>query len=79
MLILSVLSTECFSKITLEMMGNSAVRKYHIACYSYHQQLIGHKDYGAPMINTLGSGGVVFGDGDDGSMLVKLDKNGHLR
>lgn len=50
--------------------------KYHIGSYSYHDTFKGHKGYGAPVILTADGGAALFGDGDEGAMLLKLDKTG---
>lgn len=68
-----------FGQLTIEAANDSAVMKYHIGQYSYHGQFKGHKDYGAPLILTADGGAAAFGDGDEGSMLVKLDKNGNIQ
>src|SRR6478609_6143348 len=65
-------------QITMDIAYDSAVRKYHIGSYSYHEQFKGHKGYGAPLILTSDNGAAAFGDGDEGSMLVKLDKSGKV-
>jgi hypothetical protein len=67
-----------YAQLTTEAVRDSTIVKYHIAQYSYHEQFIKHKGYGAPLILTNDGGGAVFGDGDDGSMLVRLAKSGKL-
>ncbi|HEY3430828.1 MAG TPA: hypothetical protein VGK39_09135 [Cyclobacteriaceae bacterium] len=64
------------AQLTSQVANDSAVTKYHIGQYSYHAEFINHKSYGAPLIFTANGGGAVFGDGDEGSMLVRLDKTG---
>src|SRR5690349_24712917 len=64
------------AQLTTQVANDSAVLKYHIGQYSYHTEFTKYKGYGAPMILTSDGGGAVFGDGDDGSMLVRLDKVG---
>ncbi len=64
------------AQLTMTVANDSAVRKYHIGSYSYHEQFKGHQGYGAPLILTSDGGGAAFGDGDLGAMLVKLDKTG---
>ena len=64
------------SQLTMNVANDSAVIKYHIGSYSYHEQFKGHQGYGAPLILTTDGGGAAFGDGDLGAMLVKLDKTG---
>lgn len=71
----SIISLNAFGQLTVERARDST-RKYHIAAYSYHEEFIGHKGYGAPVYLTGDGGAAVFGDGDEGPMLVKLDKSG---
>lgn len=75
--VLVFISSVGYAQLTMEMAHDSAVMKYHIGSYSYHEQFKGFKGYGASLILTSDGGGAAFGDGDDGAMLVKLDKNGH--
>jgi hypothetical protein len=67
-----------YAQLTTEAVRDSTIIKYHIGQYSYHEQFIKHKGYGAPLILTNDGGGAVFGDGDEGSMLVRLAKSGKL-
>ena len=69
-------STATYGQLTVDVVKEKAVIKYHIGTYSYHEQFIGHNSYGAPLILTSDGGGAAFGDGDEGIMLVKLDKDG---
>jgi len=78
LIVLLFANSAVFGQLTQHIVRDSAVRKYHISSYSYHEQFIGHKEYGAPFIFTSDGGAAVFGDGDEGTMLVKLDKNGKL-
>ncbi len=78
-IVLIFISSAGYCQLTVKMAQDSAVRKYHIGTYSYHEKFIGHNGYGAPLILTSDGGGAVFGDGDDGIMLVKLDKTGKLQ
>lgn len=73
---LLVTSNVTYGQLTMDMARDSMVRKYHIGTYSYHEQFMGHKGYGAPLILTSDGGGAAFGDGDEGIMLVKVDANG---
>lgn len=43
-------SSMSMGQLTIQMARDSAVRKYHIGSYSYHEDFIGHKGYGAPLI-----------------------------
>ena len=64
------------AQVNVETANEKMVRKYHIGTYSYHADFIGHKGYGAPLILTADGGAAAFGDGDEGIMLVKIDKTG---
>lgn len=65
-----------YGQLTADVVREKTVRKYHIGTYSYHEQFIGHKTYGAPLILTSDGGGAAFGNGDEGIMLVVLSKEG---
>ena len=65
-----------YAQLTVDVVREKTVRKYHIGSYSYHEQFIGHSGYGAPLILTSDGGGAAFGDGDEGIMLVKVGKDG---
>ncbi len=69
-------SVATYGQLTVDVVKEKAVIKYHIGTYSYHEQFIGHGGYGAPLILTSDGGGAAFGGGDEGIMLVKLDKDG---
>ena len=68
-------SSTVYGQLTIDIAKDS-VLKYHLGSYSYHQQFIGYKGYGAPIVLTADGGAAAYGDGDEGAMLVKLDKNG---
>jgi hypothetical protein len=75
-IILLFASSAACAQVTMDIANANAVIKYHISSYSYHEQFIGHQGYGAPLIFTADGGAAAFGDGDEGCMLVKLDKDG---
>ena len=75
LLVLSLISSTLYGQLSIKTAKDST-HKYHISSYSYMEQYIDHKGYGAPVILTLDSGAAVFGDGDEGTMLVKLNKSG---
>src|SRR5258708_5489976 len=77
--ILLLVTSMGYGPLTIDIAQDSAVKKYHISSYSYHEQFKGHKGYGAPLILTADGGGAAFGDGDEGAMLVKLDKSGKVQ
>lgn len=68
-------SSTAIGQLTISVVSDSAIRKYHLSSYSYHEQFKGHQGYGAPLILTADGGGAAFGDGDPGTLLVKFDKN----
>jgi len=72
-----LLSSATYAQLTVDVVQEKTVRKYHIGSYSYHEQFIGHIGYGAPLILTSDGGGAAFGDGDEGIMLVKVGKDGN--
>src|SRR6266487_6553464 len=76
LIIFLLLSFKGYAQVTMEIVQDSAVIKYHIGSYSYHEQFKGHKGYGAPAILTADGGGAAFGNGDLGAMLVRLAKSG---
>jgi hypothetical protein len=69
-------TSSAYSQLTIEAANDSTVRKYHMGQYSYHEQFKGRKGYGAPLILISDGGAAAFGDGDEGCMLVRLDKTG---
>jgi len=77
--VLFLLAGSARAQLTVDQARDSAVMKYHIGTYSYHEQFIGHKGYGSPLILTADGGAASFGDGDEGIMLVKLDKSGKVQ
>ncbi|MBS1543554.1 MAG: hypothetical protein JST14_07980 [Bacteroidetes bacterium] len=64
------------AQLTIEAANEKTVRKYHIGASTYFDAFVGHKGYGAVVILTADGGAAAFGDGDEGTMLVRLDKNG---
>lgn len=64
------------AQITMEVLQDSTVRKYHLGASTYFDAFMGKAGYGAGAILTVDGGGAAFGDGDEGTMLVKLDKTG---
>ncbi|HYC83934.1 MAG TPA: hypothetical protein VEB86_01875 [Chryseosolibacter sp.] len=78
LILLFVAGTSARAQITMDIAYDSAVRKYHIGSYTYHEDFKGHRGYGAPLILTADGGAAAFGGGDEGAMLVKLGKTGKL-
>lgn len=71
--------TRCgFAQLSLDS-AKQASLELHMSAYSYHEQFIGHAGYGAPLILTADGGAAAFGDGDEGPMLVKWDKDGKVQ
>ena len=68
-------STLTHSQLTIPVARDSALQ-YHISSYSYLEEFIGYKNFGAPIVQTADGGAAFFGDGDLGAMLLKLDKSG---
>ena len=75
LLFLCSASTWAYGQLTIETAQDS-LQKYRMGRYSYHEQFVGHKGYGAPVILTNDGGAAAFGDGENGSTLIKLDKTG---
>lgn len=76
-LLIVLLSTQVtFAQLSLESAQEKTVRKYHIGASTYFDAFVGHQGYGAIVILTGDGGAAAFGDGDEGTMLVKLDKSG---
>jgi hypothetical protein len=77
--LLFCVSTTVFGQLSVADVRNLN-STYKIGSYSYHEEFIGHKGYGAPVIQTADGGGAAFGGWADekGScgLLVKVDKNG---
>ncbi len=76
LVILLFISSVSYAQLTMESASENSVRKYHIGSYSYHEEFKGRQGYGAPLILTADGGAAAFGDGDEGIMLVKLDRTG---
>jgi len=70
--------TAAYGQLTMDA-AKEAVRPFHISSYSYHEQFIGHKNYGAPIILTADSGAAAFGHGDDGPILMKFSKDAKVQ
>lgn len=75
-IILLFINTVVCGQITLDHARDSAVKRYHISSYSYHESFIGRAGYGAPLILTRDGGATAFGDSDEGTMMVRLGKSG---
>jgi hypothetical protein len=67
-----------YGQLTLEA-AQQAARPFHLSSYSYHEAFIGHAGYGAPRILTADGGAAVFGDGDEGPVLMKFDKDANIQ
>jgi hypothetical protein len=70
-----LMSAAAFGQLKIEDTEATTI-KYHISGYSYHDKFKGHNGYGAPVILTSDGGAALFGDSDEGVMLLKLDKTG---
>jgi len=69
-------SSIAFGQLTIESAREKSVRKYHIGASTYFDGFVGHPGYGAIVFLTRDGGAAAFGDGDEGTMLLKLDKTG---
>ena len=76
LILLLLLANTVSAQLTMEAANEKTVRKYHIGASTYFDAFVGHKGYGAVVILTDDGGAAAFGDGDEGTMLVRLDKNG---
>jgi hypothetical protein len=79
LILLITIPSIAFGQMSIENARN-LVSVYRVGSYSYHEEFIGHKWYGAPVILTADGGAAVFGGWADekGScgLLAKVDKNG---
>jgi hypothetical protein len=66
-----------FGQMTIQRAQDS-LQKYHLGASTYFGDFTGHPSYGAHVILTLDGGAVGFGDGDEGTELIKLDKSGKV-
>lgn len=73
---LLLISPIAYGQLSLETARQNTVTKYHIGASTYFDAFVGHAGYGALVILTADGGAACFGDGDEGTMLVKLDRNG---
>lgn len=79
LILLITIPSIAFGQMSIKNARN-LVSVYRVGSYSYHEEFIGHKSYGAPVILTADGGAAVFGGWADekGScgLLAKVDKNG---
>ena len=75
MLILLVCNT-AFGQLAYEDARQKTVTEYHIGASTYFDDFAGHPGYGAIVILTSDGGAAAFGDGDEGTMLLKITKTG---
>jgi hypothetical protein len=79
LILLITIPSIAFGQMSIENARN-LVSVYRVGSYSYHEEFIGHKSHGAPVILTADGGAAVFGGWADekGScgLLAKVDKNG---
>lgn len=76
--ILLTITRSGFGQLSMEG-AKQASLELHMSAYSYHEQFTGHAGYGAPLILTADGGAAAFGDGDEGPMLIKWDKDGMVQ
>jgi hypothetical protein len=77
--LLILVSIASRGQLALKVVQDSLVQKYHIGASSDFNLFAGHAGYGAPYILTNVGGGAAFGDGDEGTMLMVLNKAGKLQ
>jgi hypothetical protein len=77
LIILLFISVSSYGQITIERAQDS-LRKYHLGTSTYFEGFMGHPGYGAQVILTIEGGAAGFGDGDNGTELIKLDKSGKV-
>lgn len=66
----------CFAQLTIDQAKEKTVQRYHIGASTYVDGFVGHPGYGAIVILTADGGAAAFGDGDEGTVLVKLTGEG---
>lgn len=76
--ILLIVHSVGYGQLTLDA-AQQAAQPFHLSSYSYHEEFIGHAGYGAPRILTADGGAAVFGDGDEGPVLMKFDKEANVQ
>ncbi len=74
-LLLSFVASLGYGQMTIKLAKDSLL-KYHMSSYSYMEAFIDKPGYGAPIILTADGGAAAFGDGDEGTALLKLNKEG---
>lgn len=79
LLLFTGLTITTHGQLALTTANDSTVRKYHIGASTYFDDFKGHAGFGALLILTNDGGAAAFGDGDEGTMLIKLDKTGKLQ
>jgi outer membrane protein assembly factor BamB len=70
------LSHFAVAQVTIDQAKELTVQKYHLGSSTYFNDFIGHAGYGAMVILTNDGGAAAFGDGDEGLMLVRINKSG---
>jgi len=77
--ILSLVSSLASGQLTTDE-ARKAFYSYKLGSYDYHEQFIGYRGYGAPVITTSDGGAAFFGGTEDSTgeigLIVKLDKDG---
>lgn len=79
-LFIAILLFACLTangQMTIERAKDS-LQQYHLGASTYFQDFVGKPGYGAWVILTTDGGAAGFGDGDNGTELIKLDKNGKV-
>jgi len=77
LLILLFVNVTVYGQLTIQQAQDS-LRKYHLGTSTYFDDFIGHPGYGAQVVTTSDGGAAGFGDGDYGTEIIKLNKNGKV-
>jgi hypothetical protein len=77
LIILLFTSVTTYGQLTIERAQDS-LQQYHLGTSTYFEDFMKHPGYGARVILTNDGGAAGFGDGDNGTELIKLDKNGNV-
>jgi hypothetical protein len=70
-------SVTAHGQLTIQRAQDS-LQQYHLGTSTYFEDFVGKPGYGARVILTPDGGAAGFGDGDNGTELIKLDKNGKV-
>jgi hypothetical protein len=77
LIILLFINATAYGQLTVKTAQDS-LQKYHLGTSTYFEGFINHPGYGAAVILTKDGGAAGFGDGDNGTELIRLDKKGNV-